>query len=61
MVYLAAQPADLRQLDVHVGDEDELAEVRWLTLAEAEQLLPGMYAPVRAYLSRALRPRHPPG
>jgi 8-oxo-dGTP diphosphatase len=60
MVYLAAQPADPRQLDVHVGDEDELAEVRWLTLAEAEQLLPGMFAPVRAYLSRALRPRHPP-
>jgi 8-oxo-dGTP pyrophosphatase MutT (NUDIX family) len=61
MVYLAARPADPQQLEIHVGDEDELAEVRWLTLAEAEQLLPGMFAPVHAYLSRALRPRHPPG
>jgi 8-oxo-dGTP diphosphatase len=60
MIYLAARPADPQQLDIHVGDKDELAEVRWLTLGEAEELLPGMFAPVRAYLSRALRPRHPP-
>jgi 8-oxo-dGTP diphosphatase len=60
MIYLAARPADPQQLDIDVEDKDELAEVRWLTLAEAEELLPGMFAPVRAYLSRALRPRHPP-
>lgn len=59
MVYLAARPADPQRLDVSVGDEDELAEVRWLTLSEAEELLPGMFPPVHAYLSRALRPRHP--
>ena len=59
MIYLAARPTDPEQLDVRVSDEDELAEVRWLTLAEAEELLPGMFEPVHAYLSRALRPRHP--
>ncbi len=61
MIYLVARPTDSQQLDAYVGDEDELAEVRWLTLAEAEELLPEMYQPVRAYLSRALRLRHPPG
>ena len=60
MIYLAVQPADPQQLDVSVGDKDELAEVRWLSLAEAEELLPGMFPLVHAYLSRALRPRHPP-
>lgn len=60
MIYLAARPADPQHLDVSVGDNDELAEVRWLSLAEAEQLLPGMFPPVHAYLGRALRPRHPP-
>jgi 8-oxo-dGTP pyrophosphatase MutT (NUDIX family) len=60
MIYLAARPADPQQLDVNVGDSNELAEVRWLSLAEAEELLPGMFASVHAYLSRALRPRHPP-
>jgi len=30
--------------------------VRWIaTLAEADELLPGMFAPVRAYIARALR------
>jgi 8-oxo-dGTP pyrophosphatase MutT (NUDIX family) len=57
MIYLAAQP--VRATDVFVGDENELAEVRWLSLDEADDLLTGMFAPVRAYLGRALRPRHP--
>jgi 8-oxo-dGTP diphosphatase len=57
MIYLAAQP--VRGTDVFVGDENELAEVRWLSLGEADELLTGMFAPVRAYLGRALRPRHP--
>jgi hypothetical protein len=38
---------------VFVGDEAELAEVRWAGRAEAEELLPGMYEPVRDYLARA--------
>jgi 8-oxo-dGTP pyrophosphatase MutT (NUDIX family) len=59
MIYLAAKPVS--GTDVGVGDENELAEVRWLDLATADELLPGMYQPVRAYLGRALRPRHVDG
>ena len=59
MIYLAARPA--QGTSVYVGDEAELAEVRWLSLDEADQLLTGMYEPVRAYLGRALRPGHPAG
>ena len=40
--------------DVFVGDEDELAEVRWIGLAEADELLPGMFEPVREYLASEL-------
>jgi 8-oxo-dGTP pyrophosphatase MutT (NUDIX family) len=54
MVYIAASPAT-RNRDVFVGDEDELAEVRWLTLTEADELLPGMFPPVREHLGRVLR------
>ena len=53
MIYMTAKPE--HGTDVHVGDRAELAEVRWLTLAEADTLLPGMYAPVRAHLGRSLR------
>jgi 8-oxo-dGTP pyrophosphatase MutT (NUDIX family)/transcriptional regulator with XRE-family HTH domain len=52
MIYLAAEP--VRGTDVFVGDEDELAEVRWVTLAEADELLPGMFEPVREHLEREL-------
>jgi hypothetical protein len=37
-----------------VNDEEELAEVRWVTLAEADELLPGMFEPVRAHLAQVL-------
>jgi 8-oxo-dGTP diphosphatase len=53
MVYVAAKPAT-RSKDVFVGDEDELAEVRWLTLREADELMPGMFPPVRQHLGRVL-------
>jgi 8-oxo-dGTP diphosphatase len=52
MIYMTAEPT--QGTKVFVGDEDELAEVRWITLAEADQLLPGMYEPVRDYLARML-------
>jgi 8-oxo-dGTP diphosphatase len=52
MVYVAARP--VRGTDVFVGDEDELAEVRWVTLAEADELLPGMYEPVREHLAQTI-------
>jgi 8-oxo-dGTP pyrophosphatase MutT (NUDIX family) len=57
MIYLAAKP--VRGTDIFVGDEVELAEVRWLSLSEADELLPGMFEPVRAYLGRALRQTPP--
>ena len=40
---------------VFVGDEDELAEVRWVGLAEADELLPGMFGPVHDHLVTTLR------
>ena len=52
MIYMAAHPT--HGTDVFVGDEAELAEVRWVGLAQADDLLPGMYGPVRDYLVRTL-------
>jgi 8-oxo-dGTP diphosphatase len=52
MIYMAARPA--RGTDVYVGDVAELAEVRWVGLAEADELLPGMFGPVREHLAREL-------
>jgi len=49
MIYLSAVPA--RGTDVLVGDRVELAEVRWVGLAEADELMGGaIFAPVRQYL-----------
>ena len=52
MIYVAAKPA--RGTDVFVGDADVLAEVRWVTLTEAEKLMQpyGMFSPVRDHLAR---------
>ena len=52
MIYFAAWPT--HGTDIHVGDEAELAEVRWVSLAEAEELLPGMFEPVHEYLARVM-------
>lgn len=52
MIYLACYPD--RGTDVFVGDEDELAEVRWVGYDEAHQLLPGMFEPVDAHLRAEL-------
>ena len=52
MIYLACYPD--RGTDVFVGDEDELAEVRWVGYAEAHQLLPGMFELVDAHLRTEL-------
>lgn len=52
MIYIAAKPT--HGTEVFVGDEDELAEVRWVSLAEADELLPGMFEPVREHLAREL-------
>jgi len=53
MVYMAARP--VRGTEVFVGDEDELAEVRWVAPAEADSLMGGgIYEPVREHLRQAL-------
>lgn len=55
MIYLAARP--YQGTDIHVGDESELAEVRWVTAAEAGSLMPSMFEPVRHHLTRTLGKR----
>ena len=52
MIYLACTPTE--GTDVFVGDPDELAEVRWLSLREADELMPGMFEPVREHLARMI-------
>jgi 8-oxo-dGTP pyrophosphatase MutT (NUDIX family)/predicted DNA-binding protein (UPF0251 family) len=53
MVYMAARPT--HGTNVFIGDPEELAEVRWVTLAEADELMGGMiYEPVRTHLRRTL-------
>jgi 8-oxo-dGTP diphosphatase len=53
MVYIAAEPT--RGTEVFVGDEAELAEVRWVSPAEADELMGGqMFGPVREHLAREL-------
>jgi 8-oxo-dGTP pyrophosphatase MutT (NUDIX family)/transcriptional regulator with XRE-family HTH domain len=52
MIYLTAVPT--HGTDVFVGDEVELAEVRWASLAEVGELLPDLFGPVREHLVREL-------
>jgi NADH pyrophosphatase NudC (nudix superfamily) len=53
MVYMAATPT--HGTDAFVGDEDELAEVRWVSLAEADELMGGtIFEPVHEHLKRML-------
>lgn len=54
MIYLACSPT--HGTAVFVGDEDELTDVRWLTLDEVDELMPGMFEPVREHLDRMLTP-----
>lgn len=55
MYYMAAEPTHGTR--VMVTDDDELSEVLWVTLAEADELTAaygGIYPPVREYLERVL-------
>lgn len=61
MYYLAARPYN--GTDVHNGDENELAEVRWVGLTEAEELLRwrqpgGLFEPVHEHLVTVLGQHH---
>lgn len=55
MIYVECYPTG--GTAVHVGDPAELAEVKWLDLDEVDELLPGMFEPVRSYLDEALTSR----
>jgi hypothetical protein len=50
MVYVAAQPVS----GADVAATDELAEVRWLSLAGQMKLIPGIHELVREHLRRVL-------
>ena len=54
MYYLAATPT--HGTEIFVGDDDELAEVRWVSLAEADELMKdyGIFDKVREHLAREL-------
>lgn len=54
MVYMAARPT--HGTEVFVGDEDELAEVRWVSAEEADDLTGGtIFEPVRRHIRQVLR------
>lgn len=54
MVYMAASPT--HGTEVFVGDEDELAEVRWVSADEADELMGGMiFEPVRQHIRHTLK------
>jgi len=58
VIYLAARPARHAEArSVFVGDDADVEEVRWLSRMEADDLMPGTYDAVRAYLDRDHR-RH---
>jgi 8-oxo-dGTP pyrophosphatase MutT (NUDIX family) len=40
-----------------ISSADEVAEVRWLSRAEALEVMPGMFEPVEAHLWRVISPR----
>jgi 8-oxo-dGTP diphosphatase len=53
MVYMAARPT--HGTDAFIGDAQELAEIRWVTLAQADELMDGtIYEPVRDHLKKTL-------
>jgi hypothetical protein len=58
MIYVACTPAS-STLDMLVGDEDELSEVKWASADEANELLSGMYEPVRNHIRRELAKQAP--
>jgi 8-oxo-dGTP pyrophosphatase MutT (NUDIX family) len=60
MIYMAARPT--HGTEAVAGDVDELAEVRWVTLAEADELMGGgIFEPVRRHLRDVLRTTEKPG
>jgi 8-oxo-dGTP diphosphatase len=54
MIYMTAQVTG-RSGEPFVGDDAELERVFWVSVAEAQKLMPTMFEPVRKYLERTLR------
>ena len=52
ITYVAAEPVSATDLTAEPGDE--VADVRWLTIAEVTILMPGMYGPVATHLVTVL-------
>jgi 8-oxo-dGTP pyrophosphatase MutT (NUDIX family)/transcriptional regulator with XRE-family HTH domain len=52
MIYLAAEP--VRGTEAFIGDEAELAEVKWASVSEAGELLPDMFGPAYYYIEHVL-------
>lgn len=52
MIYLACRPTEGTK--VFVADPVELAELRWISLHEADELLPGLFRPVREHLAHTI-------
>lgn len=59
MIYIAARPVR-GATRIVVGDEAELEQVRWLSMAEVDELMPDLFPPVHAYLAAELRRHKPP-
>lgn len=55
VVYVAAVPA--RGTEAHPVAGQGLAEIRWVSLAEAVDRMPGMFGPVRHHLEQVLSRR----
>lgn len=59
MVYMAARPT--HGTDVFVGDAEELAEVRWVSLTEADELMGNaIFEPVRQHIRQTLADSNEP-
>jgi 8-oxo-dGTP pyrophosphatase MutT (NUDIX family) len=53
LIYVATRP--VHSTEAIVGDEQDLAEVRWVDLAQADELMGGtIFEPVRSYLKNVL-------
>lgn len=55
MIYVSGEPAE--GAEVFVGDTEELSDVRWVTLAEADEAFAafgGMFGPVHEHLTKVL-------
>jgi 8-oxo-dGTP diphosphatase len=55
VIYMTARMARGALTEVFNGDLTELTAARWMNLAEAAELLPDMFEPVRKYLGRVVR------